>query len=149
MSRTIWRISAHADLSGRGGLLSSGRWHRQGIPVVYCADHPSTALLEVLVHLDPEDVASTYQILKILCPDDLPTYVVNESKGKLDNPEHTRALGSTVLGGGQYCLLEVPSIVMPLARNILINPQHPAAGRIRIEEKCALPFDQRLLLCAD
>lgn len=139
----------HADLSGRGGLLSSGRWHKQGIPVVYCSDHPSTALLEILVHLDPEDVASTYQVLKIFCPDDLPTYVVNEAKSRLDNPDYTQTLGSAILGGGQYCLLEVPSIVMPLARNVLINPDHPAAAKLRIEEKRALPFDQRLLKRAD
>ncbi|CAN7508180.1 RES family NAD+ phosphorylase [Rhizobium sp. LjRoot254] len=144
MSRYIWRISAHADLSGRGGLLSDGRWHKQGIPVVYCSDHPATALLEIIVHIDPEEMASTYQVLKIFCPDDLPTYIANEPKNKLDSSDFTRALGSMVLGGGQYCLLDVPSIVMPLARNILINPDHPAADRIRIEEKHLLPFDQRL-----
>lgn len=89
-------------------------------------------------------MASTYQVLKIFCPDDLPTYIANEPKNKLDSSDFTRALGSMVLGGGQYCLLDVPSIVMPLARNILINPDHPAADRIRIEEKHLLPFDQRL-----
>ena len=30
----IWRIGNHADLSGAGGIRSSGRWHRRGAPVV-------------------------------------------------------------------------------------------------------------------
>lgn len=134
----------YADLSGRGGLLSEGRWHRQGIPVVYCSDHPASALLEILVHTDPEDVASTYQVLKIRCPDDLPTYVVNEPAERIANVRHTRSLGSTILSGGQYCLLDVPSLVMPLARNILVNPEHPGSKNIRIEETHMFPFDQRL-----
>lgn len=143
--RYIWRISMHADLSGRGGLLSDGRWHRRGIPVVYCTDHPSTALLEVLVHIDSEDVPSTYQLLKISCPDDLPVYTASDPKNRLENSEYTRTLGSTVLSGGQYSLLDVPSVVMPLARNVLINPEHPASSAIRIEEKYQFAFDQRLL----
>ena len=124
--------------------MGDGRWHNQGIPVVYCSDHPATALLEILVHIDPEDMASTYQVLKIFCPEDLPTYVANEPKSKLDNSDYTKALGSMILRGHQFCLLDVSSIVMPLARNILINPEHPAAAGIRIEEKHLLPFDQRL-----
>ncbi len=33
----IWRIGNHADLSGTGGMRSSGRWHHRGAPVVYLA----------------------------------------------------------------------------------------------------------------
>lgn len=67
----LWRISRFADLDGRGGEVASGRWHRKGHRIVYCADHPSTALLEMLVHLDPDNIPSNYQLLKIDCPDHL------------------------------------------------------------------------------
>jgi RES domain-containing protein len=50
----LWRISNYADLSGAGGLRAAGRWHSQGKRIVYLADHPSSALLEMLVHLDRE-----------------------------------------------------------------------------------------------
>ncbi len=38
-------------------------------PVVYCADHPATALLEILVHVDAEDLPPAYQLLEIEVPD--------------------------------------------------------------------------------
>ena len=54
----LWRISNHASLTGEGGLYASGRWHTRGQRVVYLADHPASALLEVMVHLeiDAEDL---------------------------------------------------------------------------------------------
>jgi RES domain-containing protein len=67
----LWRISKFADLSGKGGELVSGRWHDKGHPIVYCADHPSTALLEMIVHMNPVNIPESYQLLKIECPDEL------------------------------------------------------------------------------
>lgn len=67
----LWRISKYADLSGRGGLLAEGRWHQKGIPVVYCCDHPSTALLEVLVHMNRSRIPPSFQLLRIECQDNL------------------------------------------------------------------------------
>ena len=48
----LWRISNRASLSGDGGLLASARWHSRGKRIVYLADHPASALLEVIVHLE-------------------------------------------------------------------------------------------------
>jgi len=45
----LWRISNYADLSGAGGLQAAGRWHTRGKRIVYLADHPASALLEMLV----------------------------------------------------------------------------------------------------
>jgi RES domain-containing protein len=59
----FWRISNYADLSGQGGLYAPGRWHNQGIPVVYCGDHPGSALLEILVHVDLSDIPTSFQLL--------------------------------------------------------------------------------------
>ena len=35
----LWRISNYANLSGKGGFYSGERWHTQGQPVVYLAEH--------------------------------------------------------------------------------------------------------------
>src|SRR5260370_5204146 len=69
----LWRISNFANLSGEGGLRASGRWHSRGRRVVYLSDHPASALLEVLVHLevDVEDLPVSYQLLAVDFPDDL------------------------------------------------------------------------------
>jgi RES domain-containing protein len=67
----LWRISSYIDLSGTGGLNAAARWHSQGRRIVYLADHPSSALLEMLVHIDRNLVPSTYQLLRIIVPSDL------------------------------------------------------------------------------
>ncbi|MCY1395164.1 RES domain protein [compost metagenome] len=67
----FWRISAFADLTGRGGFLAGGRWHTAGRPVVYLAATPAGATLEILVHLeiDQEDFPETLQLLRVELPD--------------------------------------------------------------------------------
>src|SRR6266850_7771507 len=67
----LWRISSHASLSGDGGLHASGRWHSRGQRIVYLADHPASALVEVMVHLeiDAEDLPTHYQLLGVEVPD--------------------------------------------------------------------------------
>src|SRR5712691_9167774 len=69
----LWRISNHATLNGRGGLYASGRWHTEGRPIVYLAESPAGALVEVLVHLelDPARLPKSYRLLKAEAPDHL------------------------------------------------------------------------------
>jgi RES domain-containing protein len=64
----LWRISNYVDLSGSGGLRAAGRWRSQGRRIVYLADHPSSALLEMLVHMDRDLIPPTYQLLRIALP---------------------------------------------------------------------------------
>lgn len=69
----LWRISNYPNLNGVGGLYVSGRWHTKHHPIVYCTLNPSTALLEILVHIgiDVEDRPDRFQLLKIEEPDTL------------------------------------------------------------------------------
>ncbi len=143
----FWRISAFPDLSGLGGLSAGGRWHTVGRPVVYLAESPAGAMLEVLVHLevDPEDVPDNLRLMKVTLPDQ----VSCEDAGPL--PEHwestlelTQALGEKWLEGRHSLLLEVPSAIMAHTRNFLLNPQHPEAGLAETSIE-TLHLDQRLL----
>jgi RES domain-containing protein len=145
VTRHLWRISNHRDLTGRGGLLASGRWHRRGSAVVYCSDHPSTTLLEILVHADLADLPAHYTLLKIACPDAISIHRIDRDSYDTSDLEVTQALGTGLLQDRQFCLIDVPSVVMPQARNVLINPQHPDAGKISIETVFQYPFDSRLL----
>ena len=66
----VWRLSRYTDLQGFGGIQVSGRWHEKGNPIVYAAASASTALLEVLVHLDidPEDIPDDIKLIEIENP---------------------------------------------------------------------------------
>lgn len=61
----LWRISRHRDLSGGGGLKAAGRWHYAGHPIVYLAEKPASALLEVCVHTSANDVPPEFTVVKI------------------------------------------------------------------------------------
>jgi RES domain-containing protein len=141
----LWRISEFADLTGEGGLEYTGRWNRAGEAIVYCADHPSTSLLEVLVRLDASEVPASYQLLEIHCPDTLAIVEPTLQAGWEADETATQEIWSDFISKNHNVLMRVPSVVMPKAANLLINPAHPAAKNIHIARTWRYPFDSRLL----
>lgn len=141
----LWRISNFADLSGEGGLLIEGRWHFRGTPIVYCTDHPSTALLEILVHATRHTVPDDYQLLEIEAPDDIEAFFPPIPTNWEQDITQTRRIGARFIADGISSLMNVPSVIMPKARNLLLNPSHADARRIRIVEAYRYPFDSRLI----
>jgi RES domain-containing protein len=146
---TVWRISNHATLDGAGGLRASARWHTRGRAVVYCATSPAAALLEVLVHheLRLADLPSTYKLIRIQCPDNLPQSKILAGALPRDwrsRVDLTRAIGDEWLRGGRTPLLVVPSVVVPETMNLLVNPAHPRSRKIRIAGIQQFELDLRL-----
>jgi RES domain-containing protein len=151
----VWRISNHADLSGRGGLRAAGRWHSAGRPIVYLAEHPASALLEVLVHLDIGDVSALptgYQLLEVMTAArvralGLPAHALEATWR--DDPGGTRAIGDAWLASGRSALLRVPSALVPNVANYLFNPLHADASQLSIKSVARYPFDNRLFKVID
>ena len=146
----LWRISNHASLSGDGGLYASGRWHTRGRRVVYLADHPASALVEIMVHLeiDAEDLPTHYQLLGVEVPDGIAMVHIDETalpEGWRGNVALTRARGDTWLSENAAALLRVPSAIVPESANYLLNPAHPDAARIGIASAIRAAFDPRLM----
>jgi RES domain-containing protein len=142
----IWRISNFSDLSGAGGKYAASRWNRVGHPVVYCADHPSTSLLETLVHIDKDGVPPSYQLLAIEVPDTANFYTPALPKGWESYLGMSQEIGTKFLIDLQFPLMRIPSYIMPQAFNYLINPVHPDAAAITIAQTWRYPFDSRLLI---
>lgn len=149
----VWRLTRapYADLSGRGGELASGRWHTKGRPVVYTAGTAALALLEVRVRLDlPLDLLpDDYVLMRIEAPDDLAVHDVAPG----DLPEGwqgpggeatVRAVGDAWLAAAEMPVLRVPSAVVEEERNLLINPRHHEAARIRVDGVRPFAWDGRL-----
>jgi RES domain-containing protein len=147
----LWRLTRrpYADLSGRGGELSDGRWYSRGRPVVYCADSAALAILEVRVHLDlPLDLLpDDYVLMKLDAPDDLEARTVASH----DLPDAWRAredlcrpIGDAWLRHRSTAVLRVPSAIIQMEQNVLLNPRHPAAKRVAIAEATPFGWDERL-----
>ena len=142
----LWRISRHRDLSGMGGLRAPGRWHYAGRPIVYLAESPAAALLEVCVHTSANDVTSEFTLLRVegpdlqvpaIRPEDLP----NDWRDRI---VATRPIGTAWLENGESALLRVPSALVPETANFLFNALHADSARFALRAYSPYPFDARL-----
>jgi len=145
----LWRISNHLSLAGDGASRTPGRWHTRGRRIVYCAQSPAAALLESLVHFEVDilELPVRYRLLKIEAPDDVRVEPVSIEHLPTDWPEKTevtRALGDGWLTRGSAALLSVPSAIVPETFNVLLNPAHGDARRIRIVQTREHVIDPRL-----
>jgi RES domain-containing protein len=59
--------------------------------------------------------------------------------------ESTQAIGTAWLMGTTSVGLRVPSTVVPVESNVLLNPRHPEMNRVRILRNEPFRFDSRLL----
>jgi RES domain-containing protein len=146
----LWRISNRTTLDGRGGLFAPARWHTQGRPIVYLAETPTGALIEMLAHLDLDldSLPTSYKLLKAETPEDV-------SIRRLVQPDLpaswrtdetvTRTIGDEWLAIGATALLRVPSVIMPETFNFLLNPLHADAVRVKVLWHREYPWDKRLL----
>jgi RES domain-containing protein len=107
--------------------------------VVYLAEHPALAALEVRVHLDlplallPDD----YVLVQVSLPD--------QPIGRIGNvPENTEEAGDAWLRRGETAVLIVPSVLMPHSWNLLLNPEHPAGTEAHAVTVEPFRFDPRL-----
>ena len=139
----IWRISNHADLSGIGGKFSEGRWNHLGTEIVYCSDHPSTCMLEMLVRFDPKTTPERYQMLEIQMPKNLQVWEPKLKDNWQKQPKYTRDIWSEFCATEKALLMKVPSVILRQANNYLLNPRHIDHGQITIEKVHTQFLDKR------
>jgi RES domain-containing protein len=134
-------------VAGEGARIHGGRWNHKGTPLVYAASSVSLALVEALVHSDvlPKnmvlvayDVPDTPVVrtwLATSLPDDWADYPC---------PVSTQDLGTAWAADAAELAVMVPSAVVPLEMNWLLNPRHPAMTAVHAAVLGPLSFDPRL-----
>jgi RES domain-containing protein len=135
------------DLQGTGGLYGSGRWHRQGTPILYTSENASLPMLEFLANYTilPDNLS----LLTLQIPDGLAMDQVEVSTLPLNwrNAEYPPELADRAtewILEAKYLMLRVPSVHSPVDCNILINPQHPDARLMSILKVEPYIFDSRI-----
>lgn len=157
MTFLLWRIASDApeweahDLTGKGAEVTGGRWNRKGKPVVYCAGTISLAALETAVHIEADDLPMNRFVVCVEVPDDvwaartvrpaasLPVGWTARPEGKV-----SLDVGDAWLAGGASALMEVPSVIVNEESNVLINPRHADAAKLRSLKVRPWFFDERL-----
>jgi RES domain-containing protein len=147
----VWRLArrAYSALDGEGARRAGGRWNSPGIAAVYTSSALSLAVLELLVHTDPDLVPNDLRGFEIEVPDSLTVHLLDSSTlpsnwRQIPNHPACRAIGDDWLQRRTQVLLGVPSAIIPEELNYLINPAHPDASLIRVVGSRAFSFDERL-----
>lgn len=133
---------AQTMLSGEGARQWGGRYNSSGVRAVYCASTLSLAALEILVHAPRVAMLPDYRFLEIDVPDDAIEHI-----GDQGLPADTVALGEQMLGEAGVLGFSVASVVLPMERNVVLNPDHPDFASV-VTHGEVQPFllDERLLL---
>ena len=139
----------HRALDGEGALLYGGRWNTPGRPVVYTSRTLSLAALEYLVHIDPARTPTDLVALTLELPDGLVT-ALDISKlpsgwRALPADPACAALGDAWLDRASSVGWAVPSAVVPVEWNVILDPRHPKFGKVRVVEEERFAFDPRLV----
>jgi RES domain-containing protein len=137
----------YADLSGRGGVRYSGRWHRKGNPIVYAAGSVALAALEYAVHTSVRPTDSV--LMEIEVPDLAWSTIEERIGGELPGnwssiEEQSRQLGTEWLLEKKTLMLSVPSVVIPFERNLLLNPRHNQFKSVLVKRIAPFFFDPRI-----
>ena len=150
---TVWRITdprwQREAFTGEGSAKRGQRFNSKGKKVVYTSGSISLALLEILVRIDDPRLLTRY----ICIPATFDTTLVKtvdlaslpEGWNKHPPNEVSQEIGDEWLREGKSPVLRVPSVVVPMEHNYLLNPAHRNFGRIDIGEAVQAPFDPRLV----
>lgn len=148
-----WRLTkarnAATAFDGEGARMEGGRWNPKGVPVVYLSDHPALAALEVFVHLKGAATKIQFAMFRVDIPAEVSMVemaVADLPAGWRDEPPppETMAIGGKWAREGKAAVLKVPSVLVPAAANLVLNPRHPVAPKVRIGPAENFSFDPRM-----
>ena len=153
----IWRIAPDTpdygaeDLSGQGAESTGGRWNRKGVAMLYCSSSIALACLETLVHLSGgHPLPLNRYLVRIAIPAAMwrgrAMLTADRHVGWDAEPPGGVSIrwGSDWADSGRSAIAEVPSAIVPEERNILVNPLHRDARRLRAHKLRRWTYDLRL-----
>jgi RES domain-containing protein len=151
MSIRVWRIThkdfADSAFTGEGARICGGRFNSEGIPAVYCSGSLSLAILEILVQTDDrsyfDDCVRFYA--------DIPETLIFEPNGDelpknwdtIPYGKSSQMFGDRWIEEEKSAVLKIPSVVVPVEHNYVINPHHPGFEEIVISGFENLKLDSR------
>jgi RES domain-containing protein len=134
-------------LSGIGAKLYGGRWNPKGIPLIYTSATPELAHSEFMIHIKnlppPATNLVTIQIpeKEILDAEELP-----KAWRSYSNFSETQFFTQKWLSERKFMVLRVPSAIVPMSFNYLINPLHPKIDKVLVINSQLFDFDERFLI---
>jgi len=118
------------------------------VRVVYTSGSISLAALETRVHVDPEEAPEDLVVIPVDLPADigiaeLTTRMLPHGWRSTPGLPRLQQLGLNWVRSGKSAVLSVPSVLVPLERNYLLNPAHRDFARIKRGKPKAFAIDPR------
>lgn len=136
------------DISGNGAFIHGGRWNGKGQYALYCAEHISLAVLEIVVNYNSTlmSIRPIYHLIEIQIPENAITQIDNSvlKKNWQHDIEYTQYIGDQFLLSQSALALKIPSAVIPEEYNYLINPMHNEFKKIKVASNKVYGLDNRL-----
>jgi RES domain-containing protein len=149
----VYRISQTKYAHDRKGSGIDGRWNSLGQYIIYTGGSLALSCLEKLAHTPGTSLYSgDFSVAILHIPDTLPVFEItiarltklNANWYKVINYPVTQFLGDTWLRKMETAVLKVPSAIIDLEYNYLLNPAHPDFEKIKISSINKFTFDPRL-----
>jgi RES domain-containing protein len=149
----VYRIS---QTKYAGSLSAPGidaRWNSLGQKVIYTAGSAALACLENLAHKSGTTLSSGNFSMSIIEIEDsikigeitvLELKSLNKEWFKVENYPLTQKLGDSWVSKLESAVLKVPSAIIELEFNYLLNPLHSEFSKIKIVDINKFTFDPRL-----
>jgi len=134
---------------GDGAYRFGGRWNSRGTRILYTAGSLSLAALEMVVHLNSEEILLSYSFASaefdeslILSVEEFQT--LPENWNASPSPLEIQRIGDEWAEAQASVVLKVPTSVLPVEFNYLINIRHPGFTKIKLGKPQPFTFDKRL-----
>jgi RES domain-containing protein len=135
-------------LSGIGAEKVGGRWNEVGTRAVYCSENVALAFLEYYIHSDNiATLPKNILLAKHFIPDDFKIDSLEqlpEDWDKFPYTASTTGIFTELAKSRDFFALKVPSSIIGIENNYILNPLYKDFGKVEIVEFLELPIDPRL-----
>lgn len=103
--------------------------------------------METFVHLGDDAARLDYVYFEIEIPDTVDILrITGKTRGWREEPPGpaSQRVGDRWLRANTSALLEVPSVIIPTETNLVLNPEHRDAHKLRIRVLRPFQFDSRM-----
>ncbi len=151
MIMEVFRLSAYKYAQALQSSGRANRWNLKGQLVIYASSSRSLATLEMLVHKGNKKTKKGFKMMVISIADEDHLFKQIYLRDLPDNWRHLSAyntlqkLGSDWYKNRETLILKIPSAVIPIEHNLIINHEYPSFSKyVKIIRTESYFWDERL-----
>ena len=137
------------DHSGKGAALYGGRWNSKNLAMVYTSSSIALAALEVIAHLGDIHIPVPYSLVIYDIDDasivDVSMISIGDAYASLNSMSSCQKTGNDFIIEGKFVAMKVPSAIIPMEYNYVINSKHPDFDDKAVIDVVPFEWDKRVI----